>query len=389
MFSAVLLDGPLLAGRAQSRIPIALSERWRLNRVCLPDLFAFADVAALAIAGFSKLNPDSDWLGLAEAIAARHFLDDPEATDAIKAHLTRWILNEGDAVVTASDVRQKSGKYATGFLFNTRRLLSHKLFGRFAGYYDLDEDAFVPFAAQRWGMPSASIRKLNLVGINLRDFGNIMALLRDAGATDAESASRVLPPVARFALGAPEPKATGKSAPFVRSASERPESTRTFAMPLLETVLIALADARPAVRGTSHAPDAGLALFNGDLPTTPSPDDRALLLAQAWMDVVGRWDSGALALWLLRAIGPPNRLGKHGPTWALTLRDDWILILEINGMELDATMVNALAASNALSCLPLRPAPSPLTLESVRDDFKAFLAPTRFGDLYYTARGRS
>jgi hypothetical protein len=237
VFLSVLLDGPREAGRVQNRIPVALSARWGLRRLSIPDAIAFADVASLALTGALVLERVSnDWTGLAAALAsdqARQFVKgDDDAAAAVAAHVDRWILprNGASAIVERAKIGE-TGTFDTGFLFNSFRLSGRAPIVRFAPYYNAVNGAAIgDMAVRRWGLPDARgvirvAKSLRPGGeIAVRDFGNLIVFLEQMRAFDEASAWKALPPVARFALGAQEPRPTATRVNGPRTGESTPRT---------------------------------------------------------------------------------------------------------------------------------------------------------------------
>ena len=256
VFLAVLFAANREGGRIQNRVPVALSARWNLRRLSLPDAMGFADVASLAVQGLLQLDDvEEEWIGLAETLAsakARELVagsaDDVDATVAMQRHATRWILGAPTAANELARLVHGStaGTFDTGFMFNAARLIRRRPFDAFAGYYDaVDPTALAAAAAERWGMAPTAIQSTvkvvapNAPAIAVRDFGNIAAVLTALGCETAEDAWRVLPNVARLALGAPEPKAAGTRQRHEarHHAAEGGDAQRTGQLPLFKALL--------------------------------------------------------------------------------------------------------------------------------------------------------
>lgn len=275
VFIAALLDGPRHAGRIQNRIPVPLTDRWKLKRISLPDVTIFADIVSLACAGVLDLQGvTDDWIGLAPVLASNNVVrlvmgdtGDPDAAAAYSSHIHRWILPRAEATARREEYkRDTAGTFGTGFLFNTARLLGRSRFARFAGYYACTNgQQFGRIAIGRWipvGRVVAASRRLDRSGIAIRDLGNIMTLLEDARAFDNESAWNALPPVARFALGAAEPRSTGGGSRHTNQ--DTPPLQRVGVLPLLDVVF---SDWTPAFMTLRKAMAGGAALSPDDVDT--------------------------------------------------------------------------------------------------------------------------
>jgi hypothetical protein len=181
-------------GRIQNRVPVALSTRWGLRRLSLPDAMAFADVAALAIGELLELDQVSDdWIGLRKALATqrdrslvRGDAGDGDAIAALERHSMRWVLPAATAEqrLTALVCGTEAGTFDTGFMFNAARLVRRRPFEGFAVYYAaVTPEAVAVHASRRWGLPAGAVVAAaaslapEAAPIAVRDLGNILSLL--------------------------------------------------------------------------------------------------------------------------------------------------------------------------------------------------------------------
>lgn len=243
--TASLLDGDRQGGRIQNRLPVALTDRWHIARLSIPEATAFADVATMAMDNVLAL-PDDDWIGLGAV------LRDPLARDwvcrragaALVAHRQRWCASP--TRVATFGTEGATGVFDSSFFFNATRLLGMdqhnraRSLERFASYYArVDGRRLADGYAQAWrecGLDNTRLERLHdFEGIRVRDLGNILAYLAHHDALAPDDAWRALPPVARFALGATEyaPASKPQPAPRHRAAAKAlPRSPGE--LPLLE-----------------------------------------------------------------------------------------------------------------------------------------------------------
>lgn len=225
IYLAALLDGDREGGRAQNRLPVALTERWKLRRLSLPDALLFADAVSMVVDGMVKMPVDEDWMGVSEA--ARHLdafrgLSAEHAASldgALESHRRRWLLSPERArgLGETRAQRLKVGQYDNGLLFNLAHVLNHDAHARFVGYFaHVDGAAWIARSSATWaaadpgiaGTVQAALEAGLTANVQSRAVGNILAFLAIEGAADDEDAAELLPPVARAALGSPMPTPT-------------------------------------------------------------------------------------------------------------------------------------------------------------------------------------
>lgn len=225
-------------GRVQNRLPAALTLRWGLPRVSIPHALIFADLGSLAAHGcidWRKL--ENDWLRLREATqpepsAELLRLGDPDIKEALAAHLSRSLMTRENALRHRQmlDHSLKHGMFDTGLAFNVRRLLSLRTFSSFAPYYQaIDAGRLLPLAARRWAPVGPTppwcfaLLRATACAAEFRDLGNVRSYLTslDIDLDDRAEVWRALPSVARFSLGAAEPRpaSTPRRAAHARPAA--------------------------------------------------------------------------------------------------------------------------------------------------------------------------
>jgi len=257
--AAVLLDRD--GGRIQSKLPAALTQRWRLRRISVPDVLAFADVATLACAGALNLDHAADRWGLVSVTQSPRDLaivrGDNDATGgtAFVTNLRRWIFGE-PAVWRREALRAeglREGTFDTGFLFNVQRLPRAQVdLEEFAGAYgQTNARALVEICSPIWpGSVGAHVHSLldagAVEGIQARGVGNILAMLHvlEISLDDDMAIGSVLPPVARYALGSDDPLDKERKRSISKSQTKSAHSSsnvgRRFDLPLLDLLRASL-----------------------------------------------------------------------------------------------------------------------------------------------------
>jgi len=260
-------------GRIQSKIPAALTTRWALRRISVPDVLAFVDIATLACVGALQVPPKESW-GLAaitssprdNAIALG--VNDPVGRAAFQANLTRWVLDE-PAVLQRSALRAgglREGTFDNGFLFHVPRLprALPELESFAAAYAGARDQRLVDLCSARWprgvGLRVRSLVNDGVVtGIQARSIGNILAMLQvlDVSLEDEIAVGTALPPIARYALGGDDPLDHNRSRRpdgaerVVERTGTRPP--RRFALPMLDALRDSTADSDIARLVTNNA----------------------------------------------------------------------------------------------------------------------------------------
>jgi len=233
-----LFDQYQVNPRIQNKLPVMLTNRFHLPRLSLPTLFVALDVIGLAAAGLIDLNQVSvkkDFLGLKSWLP----LESPYRqldgfAELLDQAASLFLLRDEQAnkLYETSGKRNSPAKYLSGYLFNMERLIygserRESIDSRFEVYYEAVDHK------KLWIAIAKHFREINtdylnvlisvrrrhpdsFVGIRARDLANVMYMLW----YHEDDYGEYLPPVARFAMGEPEPEITGRSS-GVRSNARR------------------------------------------------------------------------------------------------------------------------------------------------------------------------
>jgi len=213
LYLGVLLDGDRRGGRIQNRLPLQLARRFRITPRSVPEALVLADVLTLLHDGQLSV-PADDPLGLRDVFVGP---TPPNFwTDALASHRLRPMIHP-DA---PANQHRDEGMFDTSLRFNLARatgLIPGKTarMRAFAPYYaSLDPAALVAHCLGYWRPISKTLARrvkalatdsrFNAPALRIRDLGNILALVALVPPEEL-----VLPSVAKFALGTPEPTPTG------------------------------------------------------------------------------------------------------------------------------------------------------------------------------------
>lgn len=262
-------------GRAQNRIPRALSDGFGFPGLSLPHLAMFADVVQLAWHGvIDAAAVKGDWLAVGPSVAEMRALlpHVPPATreaviSALEFLCALWTPKgawfESRESLRAAGAR--GGTQDSAMFFHLRHAVRRDgALHRYARYYACaDAEAWVAQCSPSWGEHAesvcarlASARESALITpTEVRSFGNLLYVLSAERAWTREAAWPLLTPVARAALGARLPKSTGGGTKHGQRRGS-PAGARIGHLPVLEELR--------ALGGRAYVVTPG---FSGPLPT--------------------------------------------------------------------------------------------------------------------------
>lgn len=261
LFAAELFARPGESRALKSKIPLALSKRLGIRRVCLPDLMLAADILALTVLGL-LLPPDrptSIRLQAFGEILAREcqtlHAALPDLRELAWHHFRRSLLDPAACATLRAALAARTrwhNLYHTGLVFNLERLVhggrTKGSFDRFGPFYERIDGARMrerilqhyrrvdpEFAhSLRRSMQSAPEE---FSGIGCRSLANALFHARWLAAA-GEQPRVILPTVAQYRLGRAEPRsAKRRSRKRGRYVKRSPDERPVRHLPLLDQLL--------------------------------------------------------------------------------------------------------------------------------------------------------
>lgn len=215
-------------GRLQSKIPVAVAKRMGIRRVSVPHLMIAVDVLALGVLGSLKSSPRRAPGALAQLISDLSRLPErahaalPDLRTLARHHFRRSLLDPtASAELRRSQAQHRSEyMYRTGLYFNLERLVeghgAGERFTYFGTLYDRVDTVRLAQQVRRhflrtnrpFGIMLSEAMRLvptEFRGISCRSLANTLFHARWL-TMSGEEPGTILPAVAKYRLGMPEPQ---------------------------------------------------------------------------------------------------------------------------------------------------------------------------------------
>lgn len=244
---SVTLTTPRQGGRLQDKLLVAMTDYLGIARLSLIEATLAADI--LALRELAVANPParpSDFLRLGEhKMDRRELKEERRRLGQQLFQLSLMTPEKSDAWVSKNGRFFMESGYTTGMLFNAQRLVARR-YTKFRSYYEaLDDDrlwALVVAHYSKWPSFLPHLKRARksapelFQGIQIRSIANILFHVWRQERKGHERA-RLLPPVARYALGEREPQRRKNQGPpkFARRTDTKARPRKV--PPLLDELL--------------------------------------------------------------------------------------------------------------------------------------------------------